>query len=147
MFQELESYLNSEINTLAYPKAALFAFAIALIAYNTLAVVKAALRAVYGYQKIEEEVSGYYIADEVAGTYQGMMITIPQQEWEVFHQFSIPQLAELLVLLAKKVGLEKYKKHPHTIAFWILIPFWQIISLLKKIFKSSSITFTLISLP
>jgi IS4 transposase len=112
MFQELESHLNSEINTLAYPKAALFAFCVALIAYNTLSVVKAALRVVHTHQKIEEEVSGYYIADEVSGTYRGMMIAIPQLEWEVFHQFSIPQLGELLVLLAKKVDLEKYKKHP-----------------------------------
>ncbi|WP_353618612.1 transposase [Spartinivicinus marinus] len=44
MFQKLESYLNSEINTLAYPKAALFCFCVAVIAYNVLAVVKAALQ-------------------------------------------------------------------------------------------------------
>jgi hypothetical protein len=40
-FQELEAHLHSEINTLGYPKAALFGFCVALVAYNVLAVVKA----------------------------------------------------------------------------------------------------------
>jgi IS4 transposase len=38
-FQHLESYFHSEINTLGYPKAALFGFCLALVAYNVLAVV------------------------------------------------------------------------------------------------------------
>jgi len=36
-FQKLEKYLNSEINTLGYPKAALFCFCIALVAFNLYA--------------------------------------------------------------------------------------------------------------
>ena len=47
-FQELEASLNGEINTLGYPKAALFAFCVALVAYNVLSAVKAALRSVHG---------------------------------------------------------------------------------------------------
>ena len=38
MFQQLEAHLHSEVNTLGYPAAALFAFCIALVAYNALAV-------------------------------------------------------------------------------------------------------------
>src|SRR5690242_3811655 len=41
-FQHLEAYFHSEINTLAYPKAALFGFCLALVAYNVVAVVMAA---------------------------------------------------------------------------------------------------------
>jgi hypothetical protein len=41
-FQHLEAYFHSEINTLGYPKAALFGFCLALVAYNLLAVVLAA---------------------------------------------------------------------------------------------------------
>ena len=52
-FQHLEAYFHSEINTLGYPKAALFGFCLALVAYNMLAVVMAALRSVHG-----EETSG-----------------------------------------------------------------------------------------
>ena len=75
-FQELEAHLHSEINSLGYPKAALFGFCVALVAYNVLAVVKAALRSVHGEQKIANEVSGYYLAGHLGRTYEGMMIAV-----------------------------------------------------------------------
>ena len=65
---------NCEIKTLSYPQAALFAFCVALVSYNILSVVLAALRSVHGMEKIEQEVSSYYLADEIRGTYRGMMI-------------------------------------------------------------------------
>jgi hypothetical protein len=58
------------------------------VAYNVLSVVKAALRSVHGAKVVTEEVSGYYLADEVAGTYRGMMIAIPEDEWAVFQDLS-----------------------------------------------------------
>ena len=48
MFQTLTEALVCEINTLAYPKAALFGFCTALVAYNVLATVRAALRSEHG---------------------------------------------------------------------------------------------------
>ncbi len=45
MFHEMSQTLEAEINTLGYPKAALFAFCLALVAYNALSVLKASLRA------------------------------------------------------------------------------------------------------
>jgi IS4 transposase len=47
-FQHLAQDLKSEIKTLGYPRAALFGFCIGLVAYNMLAVLKAALRQVHG---------------------------------------------------------------------------------------------------
>ncbi len=76
-FQELEDWYNSEINTSGYPPAALFAFCTALISYMILAVIKAAMCAVHGVEKIEKEVSGFYISDVISGVYRGMMIAIP----------------------------------------------------------------------
>ncbi|MBN2528649.1 MAG: hypothetical protein JXR76_19830 [Deltaproteobacteria bacterium] len=73
----LTSHLNSEINTLGYPKAALFGFCVAMVAYTIHAVLKAALSSVNSVEKIENEVSGYYIADEISNVYGGMMIAIP----------------------------------------------------------------------
>src|SRR4030095_2829293 len=61
--QHLEAYFHSEINTLGYPKAALSGFCLALVAYNLLAVVLAALRRVHGEELVDEEVSLYYIAN------------------------------------------------------------------------------------
>ncbi len=111
-FQDLATFLHSEINTLGYPRAALFGFCVALVAYNVLAVVKAALSRVHGVDKVEHEVSGYYLADEIAGTYRGMLIAIPPEEWHLFSLLTIPQLATLLLQLARHVKLAAFRKHP-----------------------------------
>src|SRR5512135_3531473 len=44
VFQTLTEALTCEVNTLGYPRAALFGFCVALVAYNVLATVRAALR-------------------------------------------------------------------------------------------------------
>lgn len=110
MFQELESHLHSEVNSLGYPKAALFGFCVALVAYNILAVVKAALRAQHGEKEIKEELSGYYLAGNITRTYDGMMIALPEQEWIVFQTMTINELANILLQLASNVNLSKYRK-------------------------------------
>jgi hypothetical protein len=111
-FQELEASLNGEINTLGYPKAALFAFCVALVSYNVLSTLKAALRSVHGEAVVEREVSGFYVADEIQMTHRGMMIAIPEDEWVVFHDLPAVELAKVLVSLARSVSLPKLQKHP-----------------------------------
>jgi len=110
-FQELEAHLHSEINSLGYPKAALFGFCVALLAYNVLAVVKAALRRVHGEDKIANEVSGYYLAGHLTRTYEGMMIAIPENKWRIFGEMSTKHFVEILQQLADKVDLTKFRKH------------------------------------
>ena len=85
---------------------------IALVAYNVLSVVKAALRSVHGTEKIETEVSSYYLADEIKGTYRGMMIAIPDLEWHIFQDMTIIQLSKLLIHLAGQVRLSAFRRHP-----------------------------------
>src|SRR5215510_4004100 len=111
-FQHLEAYFHSEINTLGYPKAALFGFCLALVAYNLLAVVLAALRGVHGEETVDEEVSLYYVANEITTTYHGMMIAIPEPEWDVFYAMSPADLAAILLGLAQKVRLQAIRKSP-----------------------------------
>jgi IS4 transposase len=111
-FQALAKHLNSEINTLGYPKAALFAFSIALIAYNVMSVIQAALRSVYGADIVEEEVSGYYVANELSAVYQGMMIAIPEKHWQIFRRMTLREAVKTLRFLASKVNLRRFKKHP-----------------------------------
>ena len=108
----MEAYFHSEINTLGYPKAALFGFCLALVAYNVLAVVLAALRGVHGQQTVDEEVSLYYLVNEVATTYHGMMIAIPEAEWDVFSRMSAPAMAATLLDLAQRVNLRALRKSP-----------------------------------
>ena len=112
MFQELTETLTCEIKTLGYPKAAVFAFCLALVAYNGISVIKAALRSVHGTDTVEEHVSGYYLSLEISKTYTGMMIAIPAKHWTVFRDMSVAQLARVLKELARRVDLSKYQKHP-----------------------------------
>src|SRR5207237_2497123 len=90
-FQHLEAYFHSEINTLGYPKAALFGFCLALVADNMLAVVTAALRRVHGAESRDRELSLYDVANDIAQTSHGMMIAIPAQEWRVFTRIRLPE--------------------------------------------------------
>jgi IS4 transposase len=111
-FQELEKWFNSEINALGYPPAALFGFCVALISYMIVSVIKASLSSIYGTKIIEEQVSGYYLADEISGTYRGMMIAIEDEQWEIFRELTHAQLIRVLRKLAKKVKLSAFRKHP-----------------------------------
>lgn len=109
-FQHLEAYFHSEINTLGYPKAALFGCCLALVAYNMLAVVSAALRGVHGCEAVDQDLSLYDVANDIAQTYHGMMIAIPEKEWRVFRRMSPAAFVAVLILLAQKVRLEAYRK-------------------------------------
>jgi Transposase DDE domain len=111
-FHELTVALHCELNTLGYPKAALFGFCTAVVAYNVLAVLKAALRAVHGEEKVQQEVSGYYLALEWSLVSAGMMIALPAPKWVVFGQLSATQLAGYLRDWAGKIALAKIKKAP-----------------------------------
>lgn len=112
VFQELTEHLNSEINTLGYPPAALFGFCVALVSYMILSVLKAALSSVYGAETVDNKVSGYYLADELSGTYRGMVIAIGDEEWVEFRNLSQSEFVMILKQLAKKVKLSRFRKHP-----------------------------------
>ena len=111
-FQHLSEHLNSEINTLGYPRAALFGFCVALVAYIIMSVIKSALGRVYGIDVIENQVSGYYLADEISGTYRGMTIAIDDAHWVIFQQMTPVKLVKVLKELAANVKLSAFRKHP-----------------------------------
>jgi len=110
-FQKLEKYFHSEINTLGYPKAALFGFCLALVAFNVYAVVMAALRAAHPDKAINDEISDYYIAEEISATYTGMVMIVDDQEWTVFSNGSTQEVSQLLIDLALKMELWRFKKN------------------------------------
>jgi hypothetical protein len=112
VFLELQQTLEAEINTLGYPKAALFAFCLALMVFNAVSLVKAALRTVHGRKKVDQEVSGYYLSLEIQHTYDGMMIAVPNEHWTIFRDMTDAQFARILKDLAGHANLSKYRKHP-----------------------------------
>jgi IS4 transposase len=112
LFLTVTQNFEGEIETLAYPKAALFSFSLALVTYNILATLKAALASVHGVETIKATVSDFYLVDELQGTYRGMMIAIPAQHWQSFRTLSLAELAVLLKQLAAQVDLKRFLKQP-----------------------------------
>ena len=110
VFQTLTEALTCEIDTLAYPKAALFGFSVALVAYNVLATIRAALRSEHGGEAVEVVVSNYHLANEVATTYEGMMIALPPSEWAPLGRLSVAEMAEFLREVASQAWLAKYPR-------------------------------------
>jgi IS4 transposase len=109
-FNELAQNLEGEIETLGYPRAALFGFCMALVSYNMLSVVLAALRAVHGAETVQENVSFYYVCDEVAGTHRGLEVM--EEYWtRKYGSLKPAQMARELIRIAKLVQLSRYQKH------------------------------------
>ena len=109
-FQTLTDVLRCEIVTLGYPRAALFGFATAVLAYNIYAVVKASLRAVHGVKVIQEKLSDHHLLGDVAATYVGMDIAVPDECWELYRWMSAKSFAKRLQELAHRVKLSRYPK-------------------------------------
>jgi IS4 transposase len=111
-FQEMAENLDSEIRTLGYPKAALFGFCMGLMIYNILSVVKAAVRAAHG-EDAGDKISTYYMADEIASTYRGMMIAVGEKYWSQQYASLTPtQMARTLIGMAKRIRISRYAKNP-----------------------------------
>ena len=105
-FQKLTDLLHCEIPTLGYPRAALFAFCMSVLAGNALAILKGNLRAVHG-EEMVVELSIFTVVNEVAEIYPGMMMAVPPMEWSFLRGGSVNSIAGLLNELAAKVPLER----------------------------------------
>ena len=112
VFNVLTTTLKCEQSSLGYPKAALFAFCVTLVAYNVLATVKAALRSVHGSDKVEQEVSLIKVSEHICRNYDGMMAGLPPAEWLRFRDLGPKEMAACLRELAAKVVLSKVRKAP-----------------------------------
>ena len=114
LFQTVTENFNGEIQTLAYPKAALFSYSMALVTYNILATIKYILSLVHGWGKIEAGISDYYLVDEIQGTYRGMIIAVPKDDWQLISRLEVSSLMEWLKFLASNVYLKGFRKTPRT---------------------------------
>jgi len=111
-FGELATALHCEISSLGYPPAALFAFGLGLIAYNILSIVRTSISVVHG-EACVDQLSAYYMADEIRGMMRGVMAAIPDDRWQqAFGTLTSRQMARLLIELAGRVRIECFTKSP-----------------------------------
>ena len=80
----------------------------ALVAYNLFSCLKAVLGSVHGTDKVEGKLSYYYLGDELEGTYRGMMIALPPEQWQDLRSLSLSQFSALLQDWAGRVNLEAF---------------------------------------
>jgi IS4 transposase len=119
LFGRLEAVLESEVRTLGQPRAALLAFSVAVVAYNVLAVVQAALDAEAAKRAAATApdaapvpISLFHVADEVRAHYRGLLIAVDDGVWARYDAQRPAQLAQTLRHLATHVRLEAFRKHP-----------------------------------
>lgn len=108
VFRTMTEVLRCELDTLAYPKAALLGFGVALVGFNILAALRAALRSEHGAEAVEREVSSYHVMCEVRETYRGMMVALPPADWGPFRGLESVRFVELLREVASQADLSKY---------------------------------------
>lgn len=112
MFQRLESVLHSEVTSLGYPRAALLAFGVAIVAWNVLAVLQLAVKARHDLPAAGIELSPYYLAVEIRAQYAGMMTAIAMAAWQAYDALAAQQLGDVLLDIATYVDPYKLRKHP-----------------------------------
>jgi IS4 transposase len=110
MFQVITDTFHCELNTLGYPRAALFVFCMALVSFNILSTVRAALKEIHGKETIETELSNYYVVEDVQSTWRGMEIAIPAEDWRIFVQMSLAEFIQSLRNCAEGVNLKRFRK-------------------------------------
>jgi len=116
MFQKTEAILASEIKTLGYPRAALFSFCMALLGFNILSVLQAAVEKQHRIEPHSpEELSLYYVANEIKRIHPGMMLILPAEYWSSRRELPHDEFCRLLLRIAAQVNplaLRKSRRGP-----------------------------------
>jgi len=116
MFQKIESVLASEIKTLGYPRAAVFSFCVALLGFNVLSMLQAAVEAEHGIEhRSPEELSLYHLANQIKLVHGGMLLALPAEYWAALRNLPLHEFCSLLRRIASKVkpaALRKSQRGP-----------------------------------
>ena len=95
-----------------FDPSAFFDICVAVVAFNLLSTVKAALKSVHGVGKVEAGLSDYYLVEEVRATYRGMMIALPALVWLHIPQMNLTEFAQTLKQWANSVNLKRFCSSP-----------------------------------
>ncbi len=110
MFGELEAALAGELRTLGQPKAALFAFGLAVLAFNVLQVVRRAVEVTHTVDGEIPAVSSYHVAVEIRATYQGFAIATDATDWAPWDALSDLRFAAVLRKIAAGLDISTVRK-------------------------------------
>jgi hypothetical protein len=108
-FQELEAALRSEVDTLAYPRAALLAFCLAVSVYNLLQVVRSRAEAAQQRKKMQE-LSGTLLSQEVRTYLAGVGIALEGNGRMPTPSWSLERLKAWLDEMVEQMRPGRYAK-------------------------------------
>ena len=103
MFQRLEAVLNSELTTLGNPRAALLGFAVAVLAYNMLAVLKKSVEHANRKEAPSLDASTYYIAMLVNDALLTSLLLLPPGSFLRWTDAPAHELTDYLLRLADRI--------------------------------------------
>lgn len=109
-FATLTTVLSCEVDTLGYPKAALFAFTVALVAANVLATIRAALRHAHGQAAKSENISNYSLVNTIQSGSQQLVLRIAPLLIAQVH--TVSGIVDLLKRCAARVPIKSHEKAP-----------------------------------
>jgi IS4 transposase len=108
-FGHMALAMNCEIKPLCYPKAALFCFAMSLVAYNAFAITKGAIAAEHG-REASEMLSYYYMALEISEATGGMLVAIPEARWDELETITLADFAAEVRTIVRGIDHSRYRK-------------------------------------
>ena len=109
-FLEMTQGLACEIDTLCYPRAAIFAFCLAAMLYNAVSLLKSTIAAVHGEEALEN-VSWYYVYTETHSVWSGLKIALPFEFWsQRIEGMSDRELGAYLKKVCGKIRLSRFVK-------------------------------------
>jgi hypothetical protein len=111
-FQELEESLAGEIQTLAYPPAALFALCMAFVAYNIMQCIILSIETAQ--PKQPQKISTYYVAHEIAACYRGLDLSTEDHEWKWATKMTPKEMSIFLLENAANINYKNFAKRPPT---------------------------------
>jgi hypothetical protein len=106
----LAQALNAEINTLAYPGAALLCFCLGLVLFNVISALKTLL-AKFATASDKPQLSYYYLALEIAEARFGMEVMIDGHYWKTYARMSVSEFVSWAKSIAQSANLRRYRKH------------------------------------
>lgn len=110
-FDLLKNHFQGEIVSLGQPCAAIFALCLSMVAANALAVVQRALALTQG-KDVTDGLSGYYLADEIAGNYRAVDVLVQPTEWDQLVSRSAKSFWSWCLRMATQIRPAAFAAHP-----------------------------------
>lgn len=110
-FDFIKNNLNGQIESLGQPRASIFAMCLSMVAGNALAVVKQTIASMHGEDEVEQ-LSGYYLADEIAGNYRAVSALLTPSVLAELSELSAKRFWAWCRRVGREISLIALYAHP-----------------------------------